>query len=1327
MINFIIKGKTHNSIYDILEELQKLEISDYRYFAISKEDESKECNDFMIYRSINELLKNNINIKDDDICFFIDDGEHIILNQEIINKVIQYSAVSDVVCIKYASNKEQDEIFNSSNAESVVFNTTVFPVFTYNLLKDKQEFLNGGCTIREMRTIITDLARQENNYIPVVNVKDKTVTSNMNYEDVTLYLEKFDSICNDWILAIKNSSCFSSYEQIYLLRMIVRRFHANKNKNTQCVELIDVVERKKFFKIVGELLKNVTDEIIYSFLHDSYDPISKQELSVLYSIKRGSLSPIAKFQLIMLPSSVMLTVENRIVGTIDQEVIQIDGAYWNDELNCFEIMASTNGVYEDLGGYVSAELSGKNILAEVSDGINITYFKKKTSTRKKYCFRIYLEELGKDFKISFYMNLSGKKYGLRCLMKYYDTNSLMASSKANILEIKYNSIVKIVQYEDDILELEKTLNSLIDQGEIEGTKVVITQDCSSKEDVEQFVMSYNHNNNIDVTITDVETLYSILSNHVYGYITFIQSGDIICDNYLQKTISFMEKMSLNIAVPNEIVQEKKSLDNKEQIIDISKKLIILEDAGVVYSRELFLKLDKEWFKHFMSIKYKRESRLAILYCLLKYEKIIGIMSNSVYCSGYLSEKDGALFTTKTEYDYYIPSAENFMYKICEFYDYNLPYIIQCNLFYVLNWRFAFNENQKQTHAIPDDKIEQWYEVSHNILKSISDEIITGFYSIKPAKVKPHVKLWYLWLKDSERYNCKLLQNNNCVSFISNNYEIVTTKNERVNIELINYENDKFIIDMTTRGFFEVLGLTPRAEYNGNPIDVEEMYYFAHRKFFGKSFWKRYTFRVVLNIPKGENGLLTFYYEYKGQRYDIRLSSSHYTARISSNVPGSYWKCGDYLVSYAKNQTGIVFEPYTDEKQKKMEANLEKLCLAGTSSKLKEFAKRGIEIRREYFKTKEQYADKHIWLTYDKLYKGGDCGEYMYKFLADNIEGIDARYVVNEDAPDYERLIEEGYPVLKYGSEEHLLDYLNSEVVFNTHGGIHAFNGFDPNLVQFVADLIHHDAFTIQHGLTVQELAFNAHRRFNNIRGYFCASKYEIQNLSRPIYGYEDKSILKLTGIPRYDGLISDDKRQILITPTWRNYIAMPATAKNEQKGYYEGFKKTDYFKIYNRLLSDDKLIETARKTGYKLIYLLHPVVSAQISDYETRDGVEIIQASTVNYEKILKESSLMVTDYSGVQFDFAYMRKPLVYYHNPQIPPHYKESGFIYEKMAFGEICTNHDEIVNVLCDYMENNCKLKDFYRERQDDFFAYSDNNSCQRIYNIVKEYEDKKVNNF
>lgn len=244
-----------------------------------------------------------------------------------------------------------------------------------------------------------------------------------------------------------------------------------------------------------------------------------------------------------------------------------------------------------------------------------------------------------------------------------------------------------------------------------------------------------------------------------------------------------------------------------------------------------------------------------------------------------------------------------------------------------------------------------------------------------------------------------------------------------------------------------------------------------------------------------------------------------------------------------------------------------------------------------------------------------------------------------------------------------------------------------------------------------------------MKRYYCASKYEIQNLAHPVYGYEDKSALKLTGIPRYDGLVNNDKKQILITPTWRNYIAMPATAKNESKPYYPGFKNTDYFKIYNALLSDPRLIETANATGYKIIYLLHPTVSAQIADYPQREGVEIIPALSINYEEILTESSLMVTDYSGVQFDFAYMRKPVVYYHPPKLPPHYKEGGFFYDTMGFGEICTEHDELVNNICNYMLNNCDVKPFYLARQNDFFAHEDLNSSRRIYDDMLAYQANK----
>lgn len=85
---------------------------------------------------------------------------------------------------------------------------------------------------------------------------------------------------------------------------------------------------------------------------------------------------------------------------------------------------------------------------------------------------------------------------------------------------------------------------------------------------------------------------------------------------------------------------------------------------------------------------------------------------------------------------------------------------------------------------------------------------------------------------------------------------------------------------------------------------------------------------------------------------------------------------------------------------------------------------------------------------------------------------------------------------------------------------------------------------VQHGMSIQKIAVAQNRLRDNTRLYFCASKYEIENLSKPIYGYEGYDALKLTGVPRYDGLINEDKRQILLSPTWRMQAAVPVT-KNE--------------------------------------------------------------------------------------------------------------------------------------------------------------------------------------
>ena len=60
------------------------------------------------------------------------------------------------------------------------------------------------------------------------------------------------------------------------------------------------------------------------------------------------------------------------------------------------------------------------------------------------------------------------------------------------------------------------------------------------------------------------------------------------------------------------------------------------------------------------------------------------------------------------------------------------------------------------------------------------------------------------------------------------------------------------------------------------------------------------------------------------------------------------------------------------------------------------------------------------------------------------------------------------------------------------------------------------------------------------------------------------------------------------------------------------------------------------------------------------------------------------------------MKKPLVYFHPSQLPAHYDDGGFFYDTMGFGEICTESDQLVDLLCEYMENGCKMKPKYVER-------------------------------
>ena len=207
------------------------------------------------------------------------------------------------------------------------------------------------------------------------------------------------------------------------------------------------------------------------------------------------------------------------------------------------------------------------------------------------------------------------------------------------------------------------------------------------------------------------------------------------------------------------------------------------------------------------------------------------------------------------------------------------------------------------------------------------------------------------------------------------------------------------------------------------------------------------------------------------------------------------------------------------------------------------------------------------------------------------------------------------------------------------------------------------------------------------------------------YNYNEK-IIQTLGFPRFDNLTKKDKlsRQIVIMPSWREDLY-------EMTENY--IKNSEYFKHINSLINNEKLIEICKNHDYKLIFKPHPFVYEFIDLFDTNDYIIIDKNST--YQDLFKNSDLLITDYSSVAFDFAYMLKPVIYYQYGH-DYNFEEGYFKYKTRGFGEVIEKEDKLIDVIKEYIENNCEMKEEYIKRVDSFYRYNDKNNCRRVYDAI-----------
>lgn len=644
----------------------------------------------------------------------------------------------------------------------------------------------------------------------------------------------------------------------------------------------------------------------------------------------------------------------------------------------------------------------------------------------------------------------------------------------------------------------------------------------------------------------------------------------------------------------------------------------------------------------------------------------------------------------------------------------IPAYFQYSFLYFLRMAFAVNFNANTKHIIKDEVLTEYKRQLNQVLSYISDEVLMntrcGF-----AKLNANIRYQMLrqkYGKENEPNDYWFSNNEIALLFDGKPMFIASA----VNLQIHVMELQKNML--TISGVFPFPIDDDRfqlvAEFDQQMYPATVSHRFAYFKIFGEIVYNNYCFDITVPLQLGK-GDLRFYLVNEETNTKVNLDISYAKPRALLGGENTYYSKGRFLLYHKARK--IMVRKNTKKRRLSKELGLWK-------SLLSEKKYEALQLRVLYCLTRPFFRRKPIWIFFDKIYKGGDNGEYLYRYCLKQKDGIRKCYVLRDDVPDAKRFKAEKIPYVKYGSLLHRLLFLNATTVFATHCNATTFNTFFPSIESYFRGLFSYDLVCIQHGLTVQDIPNFQNRIVDNTKLYTLASPAEWNNLDTELYDYQGRDILRPTGLARYDGLVDQREKTILITPTWRNYLAIPSNS-GHARGYNALFRESSYFQIYNSLINNPDLLAAARKYGYKIKFLLHPVTSSQKDDYDTNEFVEIVAATDdLSYEDIMTHSALMVTDYSGVQFDFAYMYKPVVYYHPTALPASYNE-GFGYHMAtdALGEIVHEEKELVDLLIQYMSEDCQLHPEYRKRIDNFFYHHDHNNCQRIYEAVQEFYRQK----
>ncbi len=355
--------------------------------------------------------------------------------------------------------------------------------------------------------------------------------------------------------------------------------------------------------------------------------------------------------------------------------------------------------------------------------------------------------------------------------------------------------------------------------------------------------------------------------------------------------------------------------------------------------------------------------------------------------------------------------------------------------------------------------------------------------------------------------------------------------------------------------------------------------------------------------------------------------------------------------------------------------------------------------------------QNIWLISERGDDARDNGYHIFNYICHNHSEINIYYVIDYRSIDYGKVKIIGNTV-QHNSFKHFVLFALASTRISTHAW-----GGDVPVVDYykklhLNKLIHKKTIFLQHGITKDFLPSLMYPQIEPDL-FICGAEPEYKFVKKMFR--HPKGTVQYTGLARFDNLhINKTKDQILIMPTFRKWL---------QRMTPDEVEESEYIKLWNDVIADEKLIYALERKHLQLIFYPHYEMQKYIDLFKSKNKcIKIANFNDYDVQTLLIESKLLITDYSSVFFDFGYMKKPTIYYHFDReryIDEHYDftKGYFNYDFNGFGKVAFLKEELVDAVILSIDREFALEPEYERRIADFFPIYDKHNCERIFEKIK----------